>query len=102
MGRTCSPFWTGLSPKEAEPLAQNILKLTNGLPLPVVVIGAGAAIDIFNAIKGVEANALPKLMATGTVELRFRFSGEIVEPSLKIFNLGDRHDNTPKRLDPSW
>jgi hypothetical protein len=64
------------------------LKFTHGLPLPVVVIGAGATINILNAIKRVEANALPKLMATGTVEFRFRFSREIVEPSLKIFNLG--------------
>jgi hypothetical protein len=77
------------------PLTQDILKLTNDLPLPVVVIGAGTAIDIFNAIKGIKANALPELMTTGPVELGFRFSSEIVETSLKIFNLGDRHDDDP-------
>jgi hypothetical protein len=58
------------------------------LPLPVVVVSAGAAINVFNAIKCIEANALPELMATGTIELRFRFSREIIEPTLKIFNLG--------------
>jgi hypothetical protein len=35
-------------------------------------------------------------MTTGTIELGFRFSGEIVEPSLKIFDLGDRHNDDPK------
>jgi hypothetical protein len=66
------------------------------LPLPVVVIGAGTTIGIFDAIKGIKANALPELMTTGTIELGFRFSGEIVEPSLKIFDLGDRHNDDPK------
>jgi hypothetical protein len=35
-------------------------------------------------------------MPTSAVELRFRFPREIVEPSLKVFNLGGRHDNDPK------
>jgi hypothetical protein len=78
------------------PLTQDILKLTNDLPLPVVVISAGSTIEIFNTIKGIKSNALPELMATGPVELGFRFSSEIVEPSLKIFNLGDRHDDDPE------
>jgi len=82
------------------PLTQDILKFTNGLPLPVVVIGAGTAINIFNAIKGIKTNALPELMTTSTIELGFCFSGEIVEPSLKIFDLGDRHDDDPKTNQP--
>jgi hypothetical protein len=77
------------------PLTQDILKLTNDLPLPVVVIGAGTTIGIFNAIKGIKTNALPELMTTGSIELGFCFSGEIIEASLKIFDLGDRHDNDP-------
>ena len=55
-----------------------------------------AAMISFTALKGIKTNALPKLMTTGSVELGFRFPSEIVEPSLKIFNLGDRHGDDPK------
>jgi hypothetical protein len=61
------------------------------LEAPVV---PGAAIAIFEAVKGIKAQALPKLVAAGPVDFIHRLLLQVGEAALQILDLGNGHGRT--------
>ena len=78
--------------------AQHFDQLPGGLQLTEIEVGPGSAFAIFNGIQGIESQALPKLMATGSGDFRNGLLFEHSKAALQVLDLGDGHSKIQRHL----
>ena len=74
---------------DQNPSPNNVFQLSHCHQLAVVVDGPGPAVGVFDAVEGVKAQAMPKLVATGAGDLVDGLLLQVGQAPLQVLDLGN-------------